>query len=353
MKKIVLAAAVAAAAWSCSNPAAYTIRGEVEGVEGTVYLVDAATMESVDSVEAAGGRFRFEGVAEIPFAAVIHTDEMEAQPFFANLIVEPGTVRLTGERNAPHGVTAAGTPSNDGVANYNELRRKTLDRYYAEGISDEERTAIEERYDATVDSLLEANRGNLFGAILLAQERSYGMPAAELIAEIDRFPEAVRSSSMLAELRRQAEAKARTEVGQPYIDVAQPDASGETVTLKSVVENPANRYVLLDFWASWCNPCMGEVPYLVEAYGKYHKKGFEIYGVSFDRERAPWVEAVGKNRMAWIQVSELLYFDNAAAEAYAVRGIPSNFLIDCSTGKIVATQLRGEAVAEKLAELLD
>ena len=117
------------------------------------------------------------------------------------------------------------------------------------------------------------------------------------------------------------------------------------------MENPANKYVLLDFWASWCGPCMGEVPHLKKTYDEFHKKGFEIFGVSLDRDRDKWLDAVKQNNMNWIHVSSLDAFGNAAAEAYAVQAIPTNLLIDAE-GKIVAKNLRGEELYEKIAELL-
>ena len=137
-----------------------------------------------------------------------------------------------------------------------------------------------------------------------------------------------------------------------YINIEQPTPSGKMVSLKSVVENKNNRYVLLDFWASWCGPCMGEMPHLKEAYKLYHKKGFEIYGVSFDAKKEAWQGAIEKQQMKWVNVSTLERFDNPAAEDYAVESIPTNYLIDCSNGVIIAKNLRGEAVLEKLAELL-
>ena len=108
---------------------------------------------------------------------------------------------------------------------------------------------------------------------------------------------------------------------------------------------------IVDFYASWCGPCMGEVPHLKETYDKFHKKGFEIYGVSFDRDRDKWLAAVKDNGMDWIHVSELQQFDNRAAKDYAVQGIPSNFLIDAQ-GVIVAKNLRGEDLYKKVEELL-
>ena len=127
----------------------------------------------------------------------------------------------------------------------------------------------------------------------------------------------------------------------------------DRVGLKTVVENPANKYVLLDFWASWCGPCMAEVPHLKEAYDAYKAKGFEIFGVSLDNNGEAWWKAVEEKGLNWLHVSDLKGWQNAAAADYAVRSIPSNYLIDCATGTIVAVNLRGEEVKAKLAELLD
>ena len=146
---------------------------------------------------------------------------------------------------------------------------------------------------------------------------------------------------------------ANAQSGRRYTDVALPDTGGKTVTLSSTVANPANKYVLLDFWATWCGPCMGEVPYLVETYGKYHDKGFEIYGVSLDSNADAWRAAIKNKGMKWVHVIQTRDGDMAAVNAYGVRTIPTNFLIDASTGQIVAVNLRGEALGAKIAELLD
>ncbi len=99
-----------------------------------------------------------------------------------------------------------------------------------------------------------------------------------------------------ADIKKAAENALKVTPGNPYIDIVDKDADGKEISLKSVVENKANKYVLIDFWASWCGPCMGEVPYLVDTYDKYHKKGFEIYGVSFDSDRDAWLKAIENKR---------------------------------------------------------
>ena len=161
----------------------------------------------------------------------------------------------------------------------------------------------------------------------------------------------MQQTKELTELKTSAEQKLKTDVGQPYIDIVQNNAEGQPVSLKSVIDNPANKYTLVDFWASWCGPCMEEVPHLKQAYDKFHGQGLEIYGVSLDNDNDKWLGAIREHGMGWVQVSDLNGFDNLAAKDYAVQSIPSNFLIDAQ-GRIVAKNLRGEDLYKKVEELL-
>jgi peroxiredoxin len=136
-------------------------------------------------------------------------------------------------------------------------------------------------------------------------------------------------------------------IGSEAIDFQQADTTGAPIALSSF----KGKYVLLDFWASWCRPCRLENPNVVKAFKKFSPKNFTILSVSLDKEKAPWLQAIKADNLAWTNVSDLQYWNNAAAQLYKVQGIPQNFLID-PAGKIVGKNLRGEELESKLCELL-
>ena len=136
-------------------------------------------------------------------------------------------------------------------------------------------------------------------------------------------------------------------VNVPADDFSQQDTKGQPVKLSSF----RGKYVLVDFWASWCGPCRQENPNVVKAYNKYKGKNFTILGVSLDDNRERWLQAISHDGLAWTQVSDLRGWGNEVAVQYGIQSIPSNFLVD-PAGKIIARNLRGEELEAKLEELL-
>ena len=349
MKNILIFAACAALLSGCGSKNRYVVEGKIEGSNDMVYLFDQQE-NILDSAAVKDGSFRMKGEANEPQIAILRDGRDESVTFAAMLLLEPGTITVSDDAESSFRKRVTGTPANDASTLYTDAANKLIMEFRDSSTTEERRAAIEKEYQELSRLSIDENRNNIFGALLLA-DQSYELSGQEMLDEIAKFSPEMQQSKALTDLKTQAEAKLKTDVGQPFIDVTAPDAEGNEISLKSVVENPDNKYVLLDFWASWCGPCMGEVPVLKKTYDEFHKKGFEIFGVSFDSVRDSWLGAIDNNQMNWIHVSPLTGFENQAAKDYAVQGIPSNFLID-HQGKIVAKNLRGEALYEKIAELL-
>ena len=358
MKKVFVIMAVVAAFVAC-NPNKCEIVGTLDNSDnvGFVYLTDMWNSRAViDSVKLEDNRFHFKKVKCAPtFAQLV----LENGNPVSYLFVEGGKVVVSCDCKL--GVSkAVGTPANDAFEEMMSMNRELIEEY-REAIATEntaKAAEIEAAHDKMQQDFLEENKGNVMGLFML-QQQSYSLPSKQLIEKLATLPAELQALPYAERMKESAERKFKTEPQSEgsdyvpyYIDIEQPNTKGEAVSLKSVIEKKGNRYVLLDFWASWCGPCMGEMPYLKEAYKLYHKKGFEIFGVSLDSREEAWKGAIEKQGMKWVNVSSLQGFKTQAAEDYAVESIPTNYLIDCSNGVIVAKNLRGEAVAEKLAELL-
>ncbi len=172
---------------------------------------------------------------------------------------------------------------------------------------------------------------------------------------ITRFPKhqaiaavVAQFNSMLAQLRQQQETKnGFPQEGSMAPEITMNDVNGKPFSLSSL----RGKYVLVDFWASWCGPCRGENPNVLAAYTQFKNKNFTVLGVSLDDDKAAWIKAIADDKLSWQQISDLKKWNSAAAGLYGFDGIPYNVLVD-PQGKIIATSLRGEALQQKLSEVI-
>jgi thiol-disulfide isomerase/thioredoxin len=188
--------------------------------------------------------------------------------------------------------------------------------------------------------LLEPNKDFRYFAMV---DSSLNMlyPESDAVIDLHRQVDELRQQKQMEAMNA-----AKFGIGKEAPEIALPSPSGDTILLSSL----RGKIVLLDFWASWCAPCRSENPNLVANYKKYRDKGFEIYQVSLDRTKAAWIKGIEDDKLDWIHVSDLQYWNSVVVPVYNIQGIPMNFLLD-RDGKILAQNLRGEELGKKLEEI--
>ena len=196
-----------------------------------------------------------------------------------------------------------------------------------------------------VDFTKSNNKSVVAPYLIIKNSWQFELPELEEISAT--FDSSLRASVYYQSVMNRIDILKKVAIGQHAVDFTMNDSLGKPVSLSSF----EGKYLLVDFWASWCGPCRGENPNVVKAYQRYNKKGFEVLGVSFDKDRAKWIKATKVDNLTWTHVSDLQGWGNAAGKLYGINSIPANVLLD-KNQKIIAKNLRGEELQDKLTELL-
>ena len=341
----------------------YNIMGTAPA-DTTIYLVDRLIDAPIDSVVAKDGKFSFSGEQEN--RALLYV-RLKDSPFNVMFFNDGKPVEINLVEN-----TLKGSEINEKLNGYDRefssvlLNLVSLNEKLG-AMSDEERKEHIDEYFAVQDSLtnlcrsiLDNNRDNLIPAAFLPVTLQLLGPdeGPKVMEEAlnDKYaymkcPFAKKYKEEYNKFMQQEKAASEalnSSIGKPFIDFEQPDTEGKTHKLSEYAGK--GKWLLVDFWASWCGPCRAEMPNVVAAYEKYHAKGFDVIGVSYDDNADKWKKAIADLKMPWLQLSDLKGWNNATAEIYGIQAIPANLLID-PQGIIVSRDLRGAGLQQKLEEI--
>ncbi len=359
---------VAAGMLACSgNDTKYVITGKNAPQDGAVvYLVDRIVADDIDSAVVTNGTFEMKGkAAKDAFLSIVvegsdwnyllFNDGVPIQINFTDSSVTGSALnnKLTecDKRNSKAYARLDRLVS-DFLALPKEEQNSTEDEFVAryqdvyQQFADTEMAIIEENMDNIIPVAFIENVPEVLGYAKFNELVSSDTPFARHPYVVD-LKEGLEGA-MAEELK--AEDVKSAVIGQKFLDLEEADTDGNMHKLSEYVGQ--GKWVLVDFWASWCGPCKAEMPNVRDAYKQYHDKGFDVVGLSFDSEKEPWEKAIIEWQMPWIHLSDLKYWKSVAAGVYSVNSIPDNLLID-PEGIVVARGLRGEALAKKLAEVLD
>jgi peroxiredoxin len=325
---VFIASLLAFACGRTSDSKTYTIHGEINQESGIVYLqtFHNKMFAVIDSAVIEKGTFTFTGSLERPDLFGLTLDREETfSPYY--IFLENSVINVKIDTENTSQAEVSGSATNDLYVAYQQASRSR---------------------EFKIDSFIAANPASIVSAYVLYREYSYRLSKDEIDTYVAWLDSSLYDTQYVGVLNELSALLERIAIGKPAPDFALPDTEGKVVKLS---DRLGKGYVLIDFWASWCGPCRRENPNIVKVYNEYKDKGFDVFGVSLDKEKEAWLKGIADDKLTWTHVSDILFWDSAPAKLYGVRAIPANFLVD-KDGIIVAKNIRGENLGKTLAELL-
>ena len=336
----------------------YTITGTVAGLpEGAeVKITSTQDNSTLAKGTVKNGTFTIKGSVAEPGLYYIVLGSEQPQ----HIYVENSPIKISGDKKDIKNLKIVGSASHE---DFNDFRNTfnplvgelnaiaaQINQVTNEGKRMDlmgEYDSVVHTIDTRVDQFIAAKPTSYVSPFLLLLTMDILDNPVQAEQRFNKLTTAVKSSQIGKALNEKIAFNKVGAVGTDAIDFTQADVDGKPVSLSSF----KGKYVLLDFWASWCKPCRMENPNVVKAYQKFNAKNFTVLGVSLDQQKDAWLKAIKNDNLAWTQVSDLQFWNNEVAVKYHVQGIPQNYLID-PTGKIIAKNLRGEDLEAKLCQLL-
>lgn len=349
---------------ACSSEPHYVINGNIKGSDSVTFYLqkrEAGKTVTIDSAVSNKDHFTMKGGAiDYPqMVQLVAGNSRKRTAFY----LENSDLTITGSLDSLYKATITGSKTEDQYESFIDANKPLTQEYSndyigyqaAHNSGDEARANFfEKKIDSIQTEMTNLqkefikNNPSSYVTPSLVVSLSYEMDAPAIDSMINGLDTTLTKLPIIQELKKRVEVMKTVAVGQKAPDFTMNDVNGNPVSLYS---KEGSKLLLIDFWAAWCTPCRQENPNVVKVYNQFHKKGFDIFGVSLDRNKEDWISAIDHDKLTWTQVSDLKFWDNAAAKLYAVSAIPANFLLN-DKGIIIAKNLRGEALYNKVNEVL-